>query len=346
MSVNVEGFRAFLERCLLPRSETRTSRAMRFNRKQVAAWLGATLLAVTISSPSRAEAAPPSKQQCFASHAKSQELRLDSKLIEARGELRVCSDAACPPALQTDCANWMSEVQQGIPTVAFIATVDGKDTANVKISVDGNVLSEKVDDNAYEFNPGAHVFRFELKGEYPPEDYPPIEQTVVLRKDEKRRVINIQFEKPKPPEPATPPGGGPYSAQPAQPSPPLNGPRPVPLATYVFGGLALASAGVSGYFAYAGFKEKKNQEDTCAPNCSDEDVKKIKTDFVIADSLGGFAIVSAGLAAVFYFTRPVVIDEKPPSEESDKKPKESSWANHLRLTATPNTVGASLTGAF
>ncbi len=305
---------------------------MRSKSKRSARWLSLALLAVSVGSTATAQAAAPSKQACFASHGKSQELRLDSKLIEARAELRVCSDGACPSALQTDCANWLAEVQQGVPSVVLLAEADSGDAVNVKVTVDGNLLTEKIGDETYEFNPGAHVFRFELG------DYPPIEQTVVLRQDEKRRVIRVQFQKEKPPEPATTPAG-PQAAQPQPQAPPANGPRPIPIATYVFGGLALISAGASGYFGMHGLNERKNQQDSCAPNCSDEDVKKIKTDFIIADSAGGFAILSAGLAAVFYFTRPVVIEEEPPSSDS-------GWSNHLRLTATPNTVGAALNGAF
>jgi hypothetical protein len=298
-------------------------------------------LAVSLGASVEAQGAPnapPTKTQCFASHGKAQELRLDSKLIEARSELRVCADTSCPAPLQGECANWLVETQQGIPTVVLLVESDTGDAVNVKVTVDGEVLTEKIDQTVYEFNPGAHSFKFEY------DDFPANEQTVVLRQDEKRRVVRAQFMKEKPPEP-TPDQSWRGGPAPTPAGPPRNGPRPVPVATYIFGGLALAGAGASAYFGVTGLQKRKEQQDTCAPLCSDSDVKEVKTSFIIADSAGGFAIVSATIAAIFYFTRPVVIEEEPPPDE-EKAKEEEAWLKHLQVGATPNTVGATLTGSF
>jgi len=290
------------------------------------------LLALCLPSSAAAEqpaaGAPPSKQQCFEDHAASQELRLQGSLIEARARLRVCSDASCPNMLTTDCADWLAQVEQAIPSVFFIVERDGNDVTDVRVSADGQSLTERIDGNVFEFNPGAHRFKFELEG------FPAIEQTVVLRQLEKRRAIRVEFRTPQPAGPVqatTAPG----PAGPAPGGPAVDGPRPIPALTYVFGGLALAAAGVGAYLGLDAMAQQKEREDSCAPNCSDQIVDDLKTQLLLADILGGAAIASGTLSAVFFFTRPVVPDERP-----------ANGSNSLRRASTPPRLGVAVTGRF
>jgi hypothetical protein len=254
---------------------------------------------------------------------------LDGKLIEARAELRLCADAVCPSALQTECAGWLAEVQQAIPRVEFLFETAPEERGKVRVVVDG-VRLEGSEGEARELNPGAHVFRFELDG------HPAQEQTIVVHQGEKRRVIGVDFrESAPPPGPApgsepvrvAPPTGAPRSAAP--------GSRPVPAVTYVFGGIALAAAGVGTYLGLDALSTYRDRKDSCAPNCSDDDVSRLNTRLLAADLAGGVAIVSAGVAVYSYLSRPVVTSERSPA-----------GAGPVRLVVAPNTLAVRISGAF
>jgi hypothetical protein len=296
------------------------------NRKLVCLVL---VLAVgTVAVGARAQAAPPTKAECSASHASSQELRLDGKLVEARGELRTCSDAACPSALQAECAGWLADVQQAIPSVEFLFETAPGERLKPKVVLDGQALAGVEQGGPFELNPGAHVFRFELEG------HPAQEQTLVIRQGEKRRVLRVQFQEPMPVAP-------PVSSKPVPVAPPQAADgssvssRPIPIASYLFGGVALVAAGAGAYLGLDAISRHGEKEDTCAPNCPDRDVDELKTQLLLADIAGGVALVSAGVAVYSYLNRPVVTAEKPPSGSVP-----------LSVLVAPNTVAVRLSGAF
>ena len=291
-----------------------------------------TLLALGVATPLFAEPAPPStpptREACFASHGRSQELRIDGKLLEARTELRVCSDAACPGMLRSDCTSWLAEVEQQVPSVTLSAVVEGSEAADVRVGVDGRVLTQTLDGSAYELNPGAHTFRFEVPG------YPPREEVVVLRQYEKRRVVRAEFRKAAevvtpPPAPSLPPG----SAGPAAPTGPRK--RPVPVAAWMLGGVALGAAAASVYLGVDALSEHSDKEDSCSPNCADSDVRKLKSQLLLADIAGGAAVVSAGIAVYLYLTRPEVIEQRP-----------MGFSNRVRISAAPGGAALLVNGAF
>jgi hypothetical protein len=294
------------------------------NRKILCLALAIGTLGVAV----RARAAPPGKAECSASHARSQELRLDGKLLEARIELRTCSDAACPSALQADCAGWLAEVHQSIPSVELLLEAPPGEPQKPKVLVDGQPLDSARLGEPFELNPGAHVVRFELEG------YPAQEQTLVIRQGEKRRVVRVQFQAQAP---ATPPPSQPV---PASPPPVVTrgesvSARPIPVVTYVFAGVAVVAAGTGAYLGLDAISTHGDREDSCAPNCPDSDVDELKTQLLLADIAGGIAIVSAGVALYSFLTRPVVTIEQPPST-----------AGGLRILAGPSGVGVGFSGAF
>jgi hypothetical protein len=300
-------------------------------RVKVAALTTAVLVSA-LPSLARGQAAPasepPSKQACFESHAASQELRLEGSLIEARNKLKVCSDASCPAMLRTDCASWFADVEQAIPSVIFNVERDGNDVSEAKVSVDGISLTEKLDGTAFEFNPGAHRFKFEIP------EFPATEQTVVLRQAEKRRAVRVEFRTPQPISPSSPTGPGP-GTQPTPVHPAVDGPRPIPVLTYIFGGIALAAAGAGAYLGLDAMSQQKDREESCSPVCPTEVVDELKTQLLLADILGGVAVASGTLSAIVFFTRPVVPDERP-----------ANGSNSLRRASTPPRLGIAVTGTF
>jgi hypothetical protein len=123
----------------------------------------AALLAITTPRTARAE--DPKKAECAAAYEKSQEQRASGKLREARESLVVCSQAVCPAFVQSDCVQWLTEVQHDMPTVVISAKdKNGEDTVAVHVTLDGEVLMQQLDGTATPINPGMHKFRFELEG--------------------------------------------------------------------------------------------------------------------------------------------------------------------------------------
>lgn len=290
------------------------------------------LFAFGVTSPlfaqAPAEPEAPGRSACVTSHVRSQELRLDSKLLQARDELRVCANAACPSPLRAECASWLAEVEQQIPSVVVSATVDGQAPAAVAVAVDGKPLTERLDDTVYELNPGAHTFRFEVEGQ------PAHEEVVVLRQYEKRRLVRAQFstavERPEP-APGPQPVGG------VQPAPLPEGvrTRPIPAAAWMFGGIAVGAAAAGIYLGVDGLQTHSDKEDSCSPTCSDSDVRKLKSQLLLADIAGGVAVLSAGIAVYMYLTRPEVV-ERPPS----------GWANRIRVGVAPGGASVLVNSTF
>jgi hypothetical protein len=80
-----------------------------------------------------------------------------------------------------DCVAWLDEVNASMPSIVIEAKdPKGKETFDVRISENGEVLAEKLDVNAIELDPGTHKLKFEFSGA------DPIEQ-VVLRQGQRTK---------------------------------------------------------------------------------------------------------------------------------------------------------------
>lgn len=291
-------------------------------------FIGASLL---LAAPRAWAEASPSRAECLNSHAQAQESRLEGELLEAREQLRVCANPACPNVVRTECAAWLVSVQQAIPSVVFLAENESGDVFDVKVVVDGKVLAEKLDGKAFELDPGAHRFEFELEG------YPKQEQTIVIRQDEKRRAIRVVFSREvQKPEPAETVGALPAPSEPQKPVERGPASRPVPASTWVFGGIALGSGVAATVLGVTGLSDYGDKKDQCAPLCSKSDVKGVKTKLLLADVAGGVALVSAGLATYFYLTRPEVYEAAP--EQGSMSP--------VSVAVGTSGVSVELSGSF
>jgi hypothetical protein len=239
---------------------------------------------------------PNARQACLGNHEQAQVLRIEKKLVAARNAARECAVTACPAAIRSDCTEWVAEISKLIPTLLLVAESGSGELENVRVTLDGKLLTEKLHGAAFEVEPGPHVLRFEYENE------PPIERLVTAAEGEKSLMVRVRFAS----EPA-PPTGPPVPIAPRMDSRPHEpGERPIPLLTYVFGGVAIVAGGTSAVVAAGAFSERNAAREECAPTCDAERIDSIRNRFRAADALGGVAIASAGLAAVFYFTRPEI----------------------------------------
>jgi hypothetical protein len=232
------------------------------------------------------------KEACVASSESAQKLRTQKKLRAARKELVSCAQEICPAVVKKDCVTWLKEVDDSLPTV-IVAARDGSgnDLTDVRVTVDGELLAERIEGSALAVDPGAHTFKFESAGTT-------VESKVLIRETEKNRVITVTIgEKPKPID-------KPIEAPPPAKTPDAPPSRGIPTGAYVFGAVAAASFVGFAYFGLSGRADRDSLKETCAPYCNKDDEKPARTKLMLADVSLAVGIVSLGIATVMVLTAP------------------------------------------
>jgi hypothetical protein len=64
----------------------------------------------------------PSRERCLDVHTQAQIRRRESALLEASELLKICSSRSCPDAIQNDCIQWTTEIEQQIPSIVIEGT--------------------------------------------------------------------------------------------------------------------------------------------------------------------------------------------------------------------------------
>jgi hypothetical protein len=302
-----------------PRPRTSAPRALLLPLALLSSLLGA--------SPSLGGPADD-KKACLASYERSQELRRQGGLKAAKDQFALCARPSCPKALSGDCTKWLEEVNNTIPTVV----VEGRDTSggetvSVKVSVDGQVVAERLDGRSIEVDPGMHTFRYEYGGKT-------LEEKLVIREGERNRKVTANFA---PASTKPEPDKGPTKAaeRPAATAAPIRYERPVRPITYAAGGFALAGFAGFAFFGLQGKSKASDLKGSCAPNCTDDQVKPLKTSYLIGDIFLGVGVVSVGVAALSYALRP--LQQVDGAEQTGL---------HFDVIPTQNGGAAALRGAF
>jgi hypothetical protein len=217
------------------------------------------------------------KKACVDMHERAQQLRQAGHLVAARDQLTACSEATCPGLIRSDCAQWLLEVDDIMPTIVLGARdAGGADLADVKVTCDGREIATHLDGRVVPVDPGEHVFHFEYGGS------PPVESHVVMREGERVRAVVAQFQAP-------------FQA-------PVSARRPV--SAYVVGGLAIGTLGSFAFFGIRGLMSESDLSSSCSPHCTDDQVRGARTDLLVADiSLGATAVLGGAAAWLFFSNR-------------------------------------------
>jgi hypothetical protein len=150
-----------------------------------------TVTAIVLATGRGAWAADPTIAECLSASEKSLSLQNQHRLRAARAELVSCSSASCPTDIREECTRRVGEIKLAIPTVVFEARdASGKDLFDVRITMDGETLSERLDGTAISVDPGVHLFGFETQG------HSKVETKVLVREGEKERREHISFDTP------------------------------------------------------------------------------------------------------------------------------------------------------
>jgi hypothetical protein len=257
-----------------------------------AAWFcRSALIGVALAMASHAAADPSrkadkaDKKACFNAHEQGQLAKANRKLLKAEESFAVCAAEGCPGVVREECGKWLADLQAAIPTVVPTAVDSaGHDTTECVVTVDGQPLSDRLDGRSFKVDPGEHLFRFVLA------DGTSIEQKHVLSEGDVRRRITADF--------ASLPKIGPVHKAPVAP---LS--RPVPVATWILGGVGVVALGSFAFFAVSGKSKENDLKDHCAPNCPDADVNVMDHRYLAADISLGVGIVSLGVATYLYMAR-------------------------------------------
>lgn len=241
------------------------------------------LAIAVIVTASSAWAEDDEKQACMRSYVDAQRARKVEHLLESRRAAMVCARAVCPVSLRQDCVTWLRDVEAVTPSVV-VAVVDeaGRDRNDAKVLVDGRDVTPDLAGGALPLDPGTHTMVVALP------DHRRLEHSIVLREGERGRRISFSFAK---------------EAAPAAPLADTETSRPVPapaIGLAVVSGAAFLAAGALGAWGLA------EKADACHPGCSPSDADAIAVKFHAADVALGVGVVTIGVAAILYFTRPSV----------------------------------------
>lgn len=239
---------------------------------------------LAIASSASAE---PSIDECLSSSEDGQRERDEGRYLRARASFATCASNACPAVVQRDCASWLLEVDDGMPSLVFVAR-DGRgvDLADVVVRMDGAVLTTRLDGKPVAVDPGDHAFTFAAGGRA-------VEQRAIVHVGEKNRVLRVTIGAPSSDDAADEPRAAPSGHR-------------VPFGSVVLGGVALASLGSAAVLWWTARSDLDSLESRpCAQTktCDADDVRSVRTRLILGDVLAGVGVAAAGAATLLWLTR-------------------------------------------
>jgi hypothetical protein len=236
------------------------------------------------------------KAACLDAATKGQRFRDTHKLVEAREQLRVCAAAVCPAVVQSDCANWLAEVESALPSVIVMAkNAAGADLLDVRVSVDGQPLVSALDGQAVPMNAGPHTFHFEGAAGR-------LDQQVVVVEGEKNQKVAVVLGETAPPAPNTP-TAAPKAATPSEvPETPTSASSPWRTLGWVLGGAGVAGLGVGTVFGVIALDDKNSAGCNANGVCRSGTTSAIKSTSLVSDIgwIAGGILLASGTALVLF----------------------------------------------
>jgi hypothetical protein len=250
---------------------------------------GGVLLALLALPQRHAVAADPTTADCIGASDSSLTLRKEHKLRAARAQLLVCAAASCPEDIRNECIRRVADINAGMPTIVFEAKdAAGRDLSGVRVTMDGQVLAERLEGTALSIDPGEHTFVFETAGQ------PLVQKQFVIREGEKDRREGVVFG-------AIEPATAPSASKPAQQG--LGTQRILAIAA---AGIGLVGVGVGTAFGLQSMSKHDDAVQACPNLCADQRGVDLWNDAQSAGNVStvGFAVGAAALvgAAVLWFT--------------------------------------------
>lgn len=282
--------------------------------------VGAVALAALLGLSGRASAeepAPPAssestaadgKAACIAAFDQAQRDRAASHLLASQKQLLECSRPACGVTLMSECTQMYTDIERALPSVVLSAHDEARevDLTAVEVAIDGKPFSPSIDGRPIPLDPGKYEFTFTAVG------HAPIRREAVIGTGDKYRLISVVFPA------ADQPGPQQKLAQSGVEAPRARG---IPVMSYVFGGLSLASLGTFGVLRFIASSDFETLKDGCsATGCPESDISNLRQKFVFSNIALGVGVGAAAGAVLWY-----VLDSEPsePSTEIGFTPSPS-----------------------
>lgn len=213
---------------------------------------------------------------CADTAEKGQLLKIKGKLREARRTFLECVKDACPPLVRKDCGQFLVDLESAMPTIVVAAREpNGGDLTDVRVLVDGELLTARLEGKALAMDPGVHKFRFEAKGRVT------VEQTIVVREGERNRVIGVTLASDEVPATVV-----------DKPS--------TPVGAWVAASIGLAGFGTFAAFGLSARSEFNDLEKRCGTRCPESDVDRVRGRALVADIGLAVGILGAGIATYLF----------------------------------------------
>jgi len=133
---------------------------------QIGAVGAAILLCATpgTSEPDKAEKAT-GRKACKEAFKTAQQLEQGAHLRQARDSLQACAKATCSAFMRQECTRRYSQLGSDIPSVVPVVTdAAGVPRVDVQVTMDGELLTARLDGRALPVDPGVHEFSFSADG--------------------------------------------------------------------------------------------------------------------------------------------------------------------------------------
>jgi hypothetical protein len=238
----------------------------------------AMMLGVTLSSSARAD----TTHECVEAASSGQTMRDSGKLISARDAFVRCSVEACPAVVRESCERWSADVITRLPSITLGAKSEaGEDLADVAVSVDGSIVTHKLDGHAIAIDPGPHDLIFHADG------FTDARQSLIVREGEKARPVVATLSRPAASEPS--------------PKPLFSSSKRDRTPLVVTGAITAVGAAGFAVFGIWGQSEKDHLSSTCAPSetCAPDDVSAARTKLIVADISLAVGVIGAGFFTAF-----------------------------------------------
>jgi hypothetical protein len=242
----------------------------------------ALVAAVTVSGWA-ATAHAIDKTACVVAADNGQRLRKNHKLVASRAEFLVCAQAECPGIVSQDCVQWLGSVERSLASVIVRAhDTRGTEVADLRVSLDGSLLTAHPTTAPIEVDPGEHVVLYEGRG------FLPVTERITLREGEREHVLSVELLEQAPSTPAAPP---------SEPQPTEAGGR-IPIMAWALGGVGVVGIGSFVAFGLAGQSQQADLRDSCAPTCTHSQVSPVQTKFAVANVSLAIGVVALGAGVV------------------------------------------------
>lgn len=233
--------------------------------------------AVVLLLAGHTHAAEKDADVCADLSEKGQLLKIKGKLREARETFLECVKDKCPPLVRKDCGQFLVDLEISMPTIVVAAREpSGGDLTDVRVIVDGELLTARLEGKALPMDPGVHKFRFEAKGRVA------VDQTIVVHEGERNRVIGVTL----------------VSDEVTTPKPRVE--QGAPVAAWVAAGASFLGFGTFAAFGLSARSEFNDLEKRCGSRCPEGDVDRVRGRALVADIGLAVGVVGAGLATYFF----------------------------------------------